>query len=103
MTRECQEGVTVRSQGQGINKRVSRRCQEGVKRASVSRGCQEGVKLVSRVREERTKRVPGTCRDGLRCQEGFSNISRKSQEIVKSLPRGCKDTIKGVSRGSQEK
>ena len=77
-TRDCQEGVTVRSQGQGINKRVSRRCQDSVKRAR----CQEGVKRVSlkrvsRVCEERTKRVPRTCREGLRCPEGFSNISRE--------------------------
>ena len=55
MTREYQEGVTVRSQGQGINKRVSRRCQDGVKGARVSRRCQEGAKSVSGENQEGAK------------------------------------------------
>ena len=58
--------------GPGINKRVSRRCQDGVKKPEVSRG------------------------PGCHWQEGVKRVSRGCQEGVRREPRGCQEVGKNM-------
>ena len=108
---DCQDGVTVRSQGQGINKRVSRSCQEGVKRARqgakrVSRGCpsHEGVKNVLGENQEGAKNMlrRPECQEGLTLPPPPARPRPGIQQYVMKVTRDCEEFAKGVSRGSQE-